>query len=247
MFAVVGSAALAVLSSCRGAPTEREKQCSTIRFSGYDWFVKSSGAGVWGPGPNAFSDSAENVEVDAQGRLHLRIQQREGKWTCAEVVSKRSFGYGTYHFDLDSPAGALDPQTVLGLFTWSDAPEYAHREIDVEISRWADPKNENAQFVVQPHTEPGHLARFDLPPALAQSTHLFTWTRDRVLCRSLRGHRSEPAAPADLLFEHTFTQGVPVPGDENARMNLWLFRGQPPTDGREAEVVISKFQFTPAQ
>jgi hypothetical protein len=28
-------------------------------------------------------------------------------------------------------------------------------------------------------------------------------------------------------------------------MNLWLFKGRPPTDGQPVEIVIRSFQFTP--
>ena len=55
-----------------------------ISFSGYDWWVKTS-FGLVGPGPNYFSDSTNNVWLDAQGRLHLRITNRSNQWQCAEV------------------------------------------------------------------------------------------------------------------------------------------------------------------
>jgi hypothetical protein len=67
----------------------------SVRFSGYDWRVKSGSAE---PGPNTFSDGEENVRVDSDGRLHLRITYRDGRWYCAEVVNQRSLGYGTYQF-----------------------------------------------------------------------------------------------------------------------------------------------------
>ena len=122
-----------------------------LSFSGYDWWVKTS-AGQVGPGPNYFSDSTNNVWLDGQGQLHLRITNRSNQWQCAELVSARTFGYGSYRFQLASPADNLNPNAVLGLFTWSDDPAYADREIDIECSRWgnaADPNN--AQFVVQPY------------------------------------------------------------------------------------------------
>src|SRR5437870_9597705 len=58
-----------------------------------------------------------------------------------------SFGFGTYRFRLDSPVDDIDPNAVVGLFTWSDRPDFNHREIDIEISRWGEPGNPNAQFV----------------------------------------------------------------------------------------------------
>ena len=49
----------------------------TIRWSGYEWKVRSTGGAAQGPGPNIFSDSRDNVFVDSKGDLHLWITQRE--------------------------------------------------------------------------------------------------------------------------------------------------------------------------
>jgi hypothetical protein len=35
-------------------------------------------------------------------------------------------------------------------------------------------------------------------------------------------------------------------GNENARINLWIVRGSPPSNRRSTEVVISSFGFAPA-
>ncbi|MGH6635400.1 MAG: hypothetical protein ACRED0_04455 [Gammaproteobacteria bacterium] len=101
----------------------------------------------------------------------MKITRSGGRWYCAEVVSADSFGFGTYRFSLDSPVDALDPNVVLGLFTWSDDPAYNNREIDIEFTRWGDPNNQNAQYVVQPYTLPQNIIRFDMPPAIDQSLH----------------------------------------------------------------------------
>ena len=143
------------LSGAVADASSRAQQPRTIAFSGYTWQVKSS-TDVVGPGPNYFSDSGANVWVDQQGRLHLKLTSSKGRWYCAEVVNMQSLGRGRYGFELDSAVNALDPNVVLGLFTWSDDPAYANRELDVEFSRWgnaADPTN--AQYVVQPYEHPG--------------------------------------------------------------------------------------------
>ncbi len=152
------------------AAGQRVARSRKITFSGYEWNVKSSGDAV-GPGPNVFSNSEDNVFVDTEGRLHLLINQKQGRWRCAEVVSARSFGLGTYRFTIDSGIDGLDPNVVLGLFTWSDAPEYNHRELDVEIARWGDPANANAQFVVQPYTRKANIVRFAIPTGRGPTTH----------------------------------------------------------------------------
>ena len=216
-----------------------------LSFSGYDWWVKTS-AGLVGPGPNYFSDSTNNLWLDGQGQLHLRITNRSNQWQCAELVSARTFGYGSYRFQLASPADNINPNTVLGLFTWSDDPAYAYREIDIECSRWgnaADPNN--AQFVVQPYNLDGHLARFLVPAGQTNSTLLFTWETNRVSFQSERGSFAPNPSPANVISNWTYTLAVPPSGDENVRLNLWLMNGSAPTDNQEVEVVISSFQFVP--
>jgi hypothetical protein len=44
-----------------------------------------------------------------------------------------------------------------------------------------------------------------------------------------------PAEPSNRIS----TRPMPV------HINLWLFRGRPPKDGREVEVVVRNFAFTP--
>jgi hypothetical protein len=41
------------------------------------------------------------------------------------------------------------------------------------------------------------------------------------------------------------TDGIPASLDENARINLWLFRGRAPSDRKEIEVVVRRFEFQP--
>ena len=226
------------------AKPDLSNEVRTLQFSGYEWKVKSSNGPV-GPGPNHFSDSKCNVEVDAQGRLHLRLTHHDGHWYCSEVVSTRSFGYGTYKFYVDGSIDSIDPNIVLGLFTWSDAPAFSHREIDVEISRWGNKDNKNGQFVVQPYTRPMNIVRFQIPPGLSASTHSFSWKADSILCRSLKGIDATSPGKSSVIAEHAFTQDIPQAGGENARMNLWLLAGHAPTDGKEMEIVVSKFEFVP--
>lgn len=208
----------------------------TIEFSGYTWNVKRS-AGKVGPGPNYFSNSAGNVWVDADGRLHLRTTRSKGRWFCAEVINTQSLGRGTYTWTLDSPVDALDRNVVLGLFTWNDDPAYNHRELDWEAARWGDAADPtNGQYVVQPWDGDGNLQRITLPPGVSQSTQSFTWGLSSVT------FTSSSATPATWTY---MGPDVPVPGGENARMNLWLFRGAAPSDGHEVEVVIRSFSFQP--
>ena len=207
--------------------------------------VKTS-SGTVGPGPNYFSDSTNNVWLDAQGQLHLRITNRSNQWQCAEIVSARTFGYGSYRFEIASRVDNLNPNVVLGLFTWSDDPAYTHREIDIECSRWGNATDpNNAQDVVQPYAAPGHLVRFAIPAGVTNSTHSFTWQTNQVNFQSQRGSFSPNPNPTNVISTWSYALDVPQTGDENIRMNLWLFNRMAPTDNQEVEAVIKSFNFVP--
>ena len=63
--------------------------------------------------------------------------------------------------------------------------------------------------------------------------------------QSQRGSFSPNPSPASVISNWTYALTVPPTGDENVRLNLWLFNGAAPTDNQEVEVVISDFQFVP--
>jgi hypothetical protein len=223
---LLGAATVALsASACGGSKAPR-----TVEFSGYTWEVKSSEEGV-GPGPNLFSDSPDNVWVDSRGWLHLKLTYSEGRWYCAEVINTQSLGLGRYSFQLGSPVSDFDPNVVLGLLTWSDDPAYSHREIEFEFSRWANPRNPtNAQYVVHPFRS--NRQKFSQPP-IASSTQSFDWGQNAVTFTSSSG------VPSTWT-----THRIPPPGGERVHMNLWLYLGVPPSDGRSTEVIVTSFKFT---
>lgn len=216
-----------------------------LSFSGYDWWVKDS-AGPVGPGPNYFSAATNNVWVDTNGWLHLRITNRTNSWQCAEIVSARTFGAGSYRFELNSAADNLNPNVTLGLFTWSDDPAYTFREIDVECARWGNAADlNNSQFVVQPWEASNHLVRYRVPAGMTNSTHLFVWETNQISFQSQTGAYS--AFATNVISSYLFANAAAVPqsGDENVRLNLWLINGNPPSDNNEVEFVIKSFNFVP--
>lgn len=212
----------------------------TITFAGIQWAVKSSSGALWGPGPNKFSAAPGNVWVDEDGRLHLKITREADGWQCAEVVALQSFGHGSYRYTVESELADLDPQVVLGLFTWSDDAAFHHREIDIEFSRWGQPLDTtNAQYTVQPYTSSANLLRWTLPAGHGPTVHSFRWTKASVAF--------ETSAAGISLKQWSYTRraGIPKPGGENPRINLWLFQGLAPTNGQSVEVIVSRFEHRP--
>ncbi|SDY21708.1 hypothetical protein SAMN05421736_101689 [Evansella caseinilytica] len=227
-------------------------QGRTINWSGYTWHVKDSFGSKWGPGPNYFSSSNDNVWVDSAGRLHLKITQRNGNWYCAEVYHTQTLGYGTYRFFIDGRPDLLDPNITLGLFTYdsisADAPAKNYREIDIEFAKWGHPQALNSQYVVQPYTKPANMLEFQTSLNGYWSTHSFNWTPSEVKFMSLHGHYSDPPSPLEwYLIKEWSYNGEDIPDSKNERVdvNLWLMDGRAPFNQQETEIVITKFEFTP--
>jgi len=206
-----------------------------LQFSGYEWEVRDvpSERG----GPNEYDPA--NAWVDADGAMHLKLAQRDGRWYSAEVILTRSLGYGTYLFTARDTSG-IDPAAAFGMFTWDDgAAEQNHREMDIEISQWGDPRIPNGQYALQPYYVPANVARFALPPGTV--THSFRWTAGHVAFRTVRG----PRLTNQNIAQHEFSSGVPTPGAERIRMNVYFFRYSPSPPRADVEVVIERFQYLP--
>ena len=156
-----------------------------INFSGMKWKKKDTATVVWGPGPNYFSGS--NVVIDTNGWLHLKITDTTGQWHCAEIFTTNSFGYGTYRFYINSDTSKLPSNSVSGFFTWSDSPDYTHREIDIESSKGPVVGNGTSntwQFVIQPYNAGGHRYQFSAPTNTGKSIAEFLWAPNGVWCNS---------------------------------------------------------------
>jgi hypothetical protein len=210
-----------------------------IRFSGYDWIVSTTGDTKGGPGPNYFSDSEENVWIDEEGRLHLRITYRDGRWNCARVEMAKSYGYDKYVFYVSSRPDSLDRQVVWGLYTYKNDEE----EIDIEFSRWGFDNNQEAQYAIQPSSVPGNKARFRMNLEGSYSTHIIDWGKKWIDFASYHGHLLNPVNTTQIIASWRYSgNNIPPDSDEKLKINLWLFRGTPPSDGKEAEVVVNRFE-----
>lgn len=226
------------VASVKGVPGPAEAH-KTIQFSGYEWNVRGTASERGG---RICSYEKDNAWTDADGALHLRVANKEDKWTCAEVSLTRSLGYGSYRFTVKE-VSHLEPALVLSMFTWDDASRRNknHREVDIEVSRWGDPLSKNAQYVVQPYYVQTNVARFSAPPGLL--TYSFEWQPGTVSFQTVQNAKG--TKPERIIAEHTFSSGVPVPGDELVHMNFYLFGNAANPIRKAAEAIIDKFEYLP--
>ena len=246
----------------------------TVAFAGRCWQVRRSSQPEQS-GPNYFSDDRRDVWVDAQNNLHLKISHRDGKWLCTEVFTKGGLGYGTYEFRLSGYVDRMDPNVVLGMFTWNDNASQigALSEIDIEIARWGHPTRPNLNYSVQPLYGPDdpdgsyreRSKSFDFVLSEPKSTHLFDWRPDRIVFLGYRGYADWYAQFGNWTFtsdnpprrspEPQLPNPVVIPAPSattTVRIDLWLKDvsnggiGSPPTSGQDVEVVVEDFRFTPS-
>ncbi|MBC7806959.1 MAG: glycoside hydrolase family 16 protein [Akkermansiaceae bacterium] len=248
---------IVLLTVCAMTPTptaSAQDAPRTIRFSGYEWMVREQG--VSGPGPNQWDPN--NVWVDKAGDLHLKITRVKGatkdEWRCAELYSKEKFGFGRYEFQTAGRVDRLDPNVVLGLFDYfvygEDSP--STNEIDIEFARWGNPKWPNGNFTVYPATgsaekNNSHTFEYALPDSTPGmiATHRFTRASDRVTWETFAGTgKAGSKSLANWVYAPAETRLIPQK-PLRIHVNLWLFQGRAPADGKTVEVVVKKFTFTP--
>ena len=211
-----------------------------VKFSGFNWRVRfrpSDRGGTVNP------YNPDNVYTDEAGALHLQIVNRDQRWTCSEVKLTRSLGYGTYSFTVEDTS-SLEPAVVFNIFTWDYATDQQNnREVDINITRWGEPENKNAEFVLQPTFVPSNVSRFVAPAAKLKYT--IAWEPGRVAMSASRASASRGAPP---LFRHVFASEVPTPGSESIRMALYIYSNPKlKLSGLQhrAEVVVDRFEFLP--
>jgi hypothetical protein len=211
-----------------------------IDFSGFKWRVR------WKPsdrGGTSNPYNPENVYTDRAGALHLQIVNRNQRWTCSEVKLTRSLGYGTYSF-IVKDTSRLDPSLAFSVFTWDySTDEQNNREFDINISRWGDPDNKNAEFTLQPTFLPSNVSRFVAPAG--KLIHTIVWEPGRITMTTSRADAPSRAQP---VSRHVFTSEVPTPGSESIRMAFYVYwHGKRAAAGvrDRAEVVVDRFKYLP--
>lgn len=222
-----------------------ERNCYPLSFSGYTWIRRNSPY-IGGPGNNCF-DPAQ-VVVDGEGHLHLHLGASSS--SCgSELRLNQSFGYGQYRIHTIGRVDTLDPQAILGIFTWDPDSKPAHTEMDIELGRWgvaSDPLN--AQFVLQPWGDPGNRRRFTISLSDSQNelTYYMKWYPASLEISVYHGHHFGVPPESDLIQRESFTTGVPAPTQERFHFNLWRLCGNTCSLSQDQEVIVTDFSYNPS-
>lgn len=230
--------AVSLVKVVKGTGTPTLAPTKPLRFSGYDWEVRTIASDRGGL--NNLYDP-DNAWTDPSGGLHLQIKKRGGRWRCAEMVLNRSLGYGTYKLTIRD-ASQLEPAAVFSMITWDQAGDQNYREMDVEVSRWGDSSNKsNTQYVIQPFYVPGNTFTFVAPAGTL--THVLRWESGVANFKTLRG--APEAAGTHAVSEHEFTSGIPSPGQARVHLIFYVIASDKNPLQKDSEVVIDKFEYVP--
>ncbi len=219
----------------------------TLSFSGYTWTITDFGTSTHGPGPNYWSSS--NAYVDANGYLHLELTKntKTKTWQCSQVVLNQSLGYGTYQWQVEGRIDQLDPNVVFAMFNYSGNDGFD--EMDIEYSKWGNAKNKtDLDFNLYPATG-SNQSNVETTASVTLTT---TYTTHRIIrsgtevdFQSLMGFQDGNTnlyAAKSLYSPPTAISTLSMP----AYINLWLYQGKAPANGKNVEVIIHNFTFTPA-
>lgn len=253
---------LFLLNACGNRLGQSDYMPRELKFSDHQWWIKSSPE-IQGPGNNIYHH--RNVWVDWLGHLHLKVNEQEGKWSCAEIYSKEKLGYGRYKIVVDAQLGDLDPNLVFGFFTWNpeDFKSLANSEIDIEFSRWGYPLAPRVlHYSVHPVSlQKLFLERFQSSNSNPKnwnglSSHIIEWRDTSISFYSYRGdeealleefHFSNVNPPRVKGKQGEFSDPVtiPQPGDHTqVRLNFWIFGdNESPLYGADGEVIIHSFSY----
>lgn len=217
-----------------------------LRFSNYTWYIKS---GEFTPGPNIWN--SKNAFVDSIGRLHLKISynQKNQKWECAEIWTTESLGFGTYEWYIDAALDSLDKNIVFGLFNYPNSSNMLDgtNEIDIEYAKWGFEKNKIGNYTVWPsllmpvYTNQSYS--FNISLTQNKSVQQFGWHKNKIIFQSFKNWTKDKKS---LVFKKNYSPKnsmlyipqSPLP----IHMNLWLFKGLPPSNNQPVEIIIQSFK-----
>jgi hypothetical protein len=169
----------------------------------------------------------DNVWLDTEGMLHLRLYRGADGWTSSEVIGPVLAGYAAIEIEVAGSVAQLDPNVVAGFFVY----ENDESEIDIEFSRWGEPMRSNGLFAI--HGVGGRKGAHEFGcDRIADTARLAIDWAPRIIRFSVDGCRGPRRS---WVFRG---REVPRPNRHRLRFNLWSYRGKPPADGQAQEIVI---------
>ncbi len=245
---------LLALLLCAFGEQENPKEFSPITGNSFEafemqWQVKRKSE-RHGPGPNLFGQRADNLMIDPKDGLLFQIKKARKGWSCAEIISENTVGYGDYWVEIEADISKLNKQVVFGFFTYDHQNPPTHSEVDVEVSRWGKSKADPAQFAFYVALDSPVVKRF--ATASGSKNHVFVIKRraDYTEYYYYEGTMSDynPSSEAQQYFKYSYPMDSYKPTQEKLHLNLWLFQGKWPAFSflaRDRKILVKNVKYTP--
>ncbi len=219
---------------------------SSLTWKGLTWNLTNGGmAGI-------AAGNSNNIFVDGNGYLHLKIVNTGGTWTASEMFTTTNLGFGTYQWQVEGPVDRMDPSVVLGLFPYGPAAGIGSdrtNELDQEFAFWGYPDGTNFGWTFYPAsgtTIGTNNFKFTLNGGNAVTSRM-VWSSTSVTGSLLTGFQPV-SSNTGLIKSWTYAPTNPSTNIPQVAlplgMNLWLFEA-PPSSGQNVEIVIRDFTFIP--
>ncbi|HTS35793.1 MAG TPA: glycoside hydrolase family 16 protein [Candidatus Solibacter sp.] len=229
---------VALVTIVKGTGTPQLAPTGSLKFSGYDWAVRTIESDKGGIS-NLYDP--KNAWTDAKGALHMQITRKSDKWSCAEIFLNRTLGYGTYSVTIRDTSH-LEPAAVFSMFTFDDSDSEQHfREMDLEVGGRDAAHRNNARYTIQPLYIPGNLFAFAVPTGTL--TFVLNWEPGHAIFKTFR--KSSADAGGQLVSEHEFRSAIPVPGKAVPRLIFYVVASDKNPMQKPSEVVVDKFEYLP--
>jgi len=228
-----------------------------IKWKGIIWTVKHAPNRDEPKGPGENIWSSQNVWVDDQDKLHLRItRQPDGRYLCAELRTEKAYQYGTYTWKVSTDLSSLPKDVIFGLFQYGGT-DYIN-EIDFEFTRWNNASSHWCNYTVyrsqittdNPEVNYVHID-FSEPLRSLNTTHTYSRKPDKITFWSYHGHGNTdlfsniPGGAEGWVFDEPGsvpTQAMPV------YIQLWTKYKNVANydlDSPSVVVTVDDFVFTP--
>lgn len=229
-----------------------------LDWKGLKWFVKN---GQYNPGPKTPNMySANNVFVDEDG-LHLNITNENGVWYCSEIHSSEIAQYGIYTFEMllnpPIPVDQIDPNITIGTFLYEGKTE---KEFDVEFASWGVANEErNTECSIHSPYGPTKSHLFGTHPNTNKFKSLISWKPEEIIFKVFYAKDNNPDVEwvktgewkysLEMLGEESFQpKYIPTVNDSmKIHINFFIMNAIPPLNGKEAELIVTDFQYEPME
>lgn len=223
----------------------------TFSWSGENWIARDYD--TWpsdtlggGPHYNLREWYSSLVQPQPDGSLKMTLENKGSYPVAAQIVSQKSYGYGTYQMTVTGDFNSFHPGIVFGsMFTYdyTDGPTGGHNEINGgEISNWDGTGiTDSSNFYKNTGGDPIVAGSTRLPDGNTTITTRMKWEKDKITWDLFSGNGTGGA----LLGHYVSTTNVPTPHNEQVNVNIWVKASDPDrANAPTTSVYLNSFKFT---